>query len=141
MFTVLCLVTQLCPTPCNLVNYSPPGSSVHGVSPGKNTGVSCHALLQGIFPTQGSNPGLPHCKQIFTAEPPGKPRKTIALTIGTFVSQVRSLLFNTLSRFVIAFLSRSKYLNFMATVTIHSDFGAQENKICHCFHFFPIYSP
>ena len=26
----------------------------------------------------------------------------------------------------------------MATVTIHSDFGAQENKICHCFHFFPL---
>ena len=33
-------------------------------SPGKNTGVGCHALLQGIFPTQGSNPGFPHCRQI-----------------------------------------------------------------------------
>ena len=33
-------------------------------SPGKNTGVSCHAFLQGIFPTQGSNPGLPHCRWI-----------------------------------------------------------------------------
>ena len=33
-------------------------------SPGKNTGVGCHALLQGIFPTQGLNPGLPHCRQI-----------------------------------------------------------------------------
>ena len=33
----------------------------HGDSPGKNTGVGCHALLQGIIPTQGSNPGLPHC--------------------------------------------------------------------------------
>ena len=33
-------------------------------SPGKDTGVGCHALLQGIFPTQGSNPGLPHCRQI-----------------------------------------------------------------------------
>ena len=33
-------------------------------SPGKNTGVGCHALLQGTFPTQGSNPGLSHCKQI-----------------------------------------------------------------------------
>ena len=32
-------------------------------SPGKNTGVGCHSLLQGIFPTQGSNPGLPHCRQ------------------------------------------------------------------------------
>ena len=33
-------------------------------SPGKNTGLGCHALLQGIFPTQGLNPGLPHCRQI-----------------------------------------------------------------------------
>ena len=37
-----------------------PGSSVHGDSPGKNTGMGCHALLQGIFPTQGLNPGLLH---------------------------------------------------------------------------------
>ena len=41
-----------------------PGSSVHGDSPGKNTGVGCHALLQGIFPTQGSNAGLTHCRGI-----------------------------------------------------------------------------
>ena len=33
-------------------------------SPGKNTGVGCHFLLQGIFPTQGSNPGLLHCRQM-----------------------------------------------------------------------------
>ena len=33
-------------------------------SPGKNTGVGCHFLLQGIFLTQESNPGLPHCRQI-----------------------------------------------------------------------------
>ena len=64
--------------------------------------------------------------------------KTITLTIGIFVGKVMSLLFNMLSRFVIAFLPRSKRLNFVAVVTIHSDFGAQENKICHCFHFFPI---
>ena len=43
------------------MDCSPPGSSVHGDSPGKNTGVGCHALLQGIFPTQGSNPGLLYC--------------------------------------------------------------------------------
>ena len=60
---------------------------------------------------------------------------TIALTIWTFVSKVMSLLFNMLSRCVIAFLPRSKHLNFMATVSVRSDFGAQENKICHCFHF------
>ena len=61
---VLCLVTQSCLTLCDPMNCSPPGSSVHGDSPGKNTGVGCHALLQGIFPTQGSNPGLPHCRWI-----------------------------------------------------------------------------
>ena len=44
--------------------YSPPGSSVHEDSPGKNTGVSCHFLFQRISPTQGLNPGLPHCGQI-----------------------------------------------------------------------------
>ena len=51
---VLCLVAQSCPT-LRPYDHSPPGSSVHGDSLGKNTGVGCHALLQGIFPTQGSN--------------------------------------------------------------------------------------
>ena len=40
-----------------------PGSEVHGIFPGKNTSVGCHFLLQGIFSTQGSNPGLLHCRQ------------------------------------------------------------------------------
>ena len=55
-----CLVAQSCPTLCDPVDCSPPGSSVHGDSQGKDTGVGCHALLQGIFPTQGLNLGLPH---------------------------------------------------------------------------------
>ena len=55
-------VSQSCPTLCYLC--SPPGSFLHGDSPGKNTGVSCHFLLQGIFPTQGSNPDLLHCRWI-----------------------------------------------------------------------------
>ena len=42
---VLCLVTQLCLTLGDLVDSSPPGSSVHGDSPGKNIGEGCHALL------------------------------------------------------------------------------------------------
>ena len=42
----------------------PAGSLCSWVSPGKNTGVGCHSLLQGIFPIQGSNPGPPHCRQI-----------------------------------------------------------------------------
>ena len=44
-------------------NGNPLQDSVHGDSPGKHTGVGSHALLQGIFPTQGSNPGLLHCRQ------------------------------------------------------------------------------
>ena len=58
------LVIQSCLTLCDSMDCSPPGSSVHGDSPSKNTGVGCHTLLQGIFPTQGSNPGLPHCRQM-----------------------------------------------------------------------------
>ena len=61
---MLCLVTQSCPTLCDPLDWNPPGSSVHGDSPDKNTGVGCHAFLQGIFPTQGSNPGLPHCRHV-----------------------------------------------------------------------------
>ena len=53
-----CLVAQSCQTLCSPIDGSPLDSSVHGESPDKNTGVGCHALLQGIFPTQGSNPGL-----------------------------------------------------------------------------------
>ena len=54
---------QSCPTLCDPIDGSPPGSRPWD-SPGKNTGVGCHFLLQGIFPTQGSNPDLLHCRQI-----------------------------------------------------------------------------
>ena len=53
-----CLVAQSCPTLCNLVDCSPPGSSLYGDFPGKNTRVGCHFHLQGIFLTQGLNLGL-----------------------------------------------------------------------------------
>ena len=66
--------------------------------------------------------------------------KTIAV-IQAFVGKWMSLLFNMLSRFITVFLPRNKRLNFMAAVTVHSDFGAQENKICHCSHSFPFYLP
>ena len=57
-------VAQSCPTLCNPTDCNPPGSFVQGDSLGKITGVGCYALLQGIFLTQGSNPGLLHCRQI-----------------------------------------------------------------------------
>ena len=84
-------VPQLCPTLCNPMNRSTPGLPVHHQlpeftqthvhrvgdaiqpshplwnSPGQNPGVGSHSLLQGIFPTQGSNPGLPHWGGLFTS--------------------------------------------------------------------------
>ena len=64
------LSDSLWPTSC-----SPPGSSVHGDSLSKNTGVGCHALLQVTFPTQSSNPSLPHCRQIlYCLSHQGSPR-------------------------------------------------------------------
>ena len=60
----VCLVAQLCPTLCDPMACRATASFVHRDSPGKNTGVGCHALFSGIFPTQGSNPGLPHCRHI-----------------------------------------------------------------------------
>ena len=61
---MLCLVAHLCLTLCDPVDCSLPVSSVHGDSPVKNTEMGCHDLLQGIFPAQGWNPGLQHCKRI-----------------------------------------------------------------------------
>ena len=52
-------VAQSCPTLCDPVDYNSPWNS-----PGQNTRVGCRSLLQGIFPAQGSNPGLPHCRWI-----------------------------------------------------------------------------
>ena len=74
---VMCTVTTVCPTLCNPVDCSFPDSSVHGDFLGKNTGVGCYALLQGIFPIQVSNPHLLHLLHWQVGSlplvPPGKP--------------------------------------------------------------------
>ena len=62
--TTTCLVTQSCLTLATLWTIVCQASLVHGDSPGKNSGVGCHAFLQGISPTQGSNPGFLHCRWI-----------------------------------------------------------------------------
>ena len=90
----LCLVAHLCLTLFYPMDCSPLGCSVHGDSPGKNTGMGSHALLQGNFPTQGPNPSLlrlMHCRQIlycwitggarhmlgsFNGQEPGGPEST-----------------------------------------------------------------
>ena len=63
---LLCAVCLLlsCPPLCDPMDCSLPASSVHGDFPDKNIAVGCHFLLPGIFPTQGSNLGLLHCRQI-----------------------------------------------------------------------------
>ena len=69
------LVSLSCLTLCNPMDCNLPGFFVHGDSPGKNTGEGCHALLQGIFPAQGSNPGLLHCRWIlYQLSHKGSPR-------------------------------------------------------------------
>ena len=62
--SMLCLVTQLCPTLCNPMACSLPGFSVHRDSPGRNTRVARHALLQGVFSIQGLKPVFPHYRRI-----------------------------------------------------------------------------
>ena len=61
--------------------------------------------------------------------------KIMALTVWSFVGKVMFLLGHSFSS------KEQGSLNFMAAVTIHSGFGAQENKVYHCFHCFPIYLP
>ena len=56
---MLVKVAQLCLTLCNPMDYT-----ISGIPPGQNTGMGSHSLLQGIFPAQGWNPGLPHCRWI-----------------------------------------------------------------------------
>ena len=67
--------------------------------------------------------------------------KTIALTRWTFVGKVMSLLFNMLSRLVITFLPRSKRLLISWLQSPYEVILALKNKVCHCFHCFPIYLP
>ena len=71
------------------MDCSPPGSSVHEDSPGKNTGVGCHALLQGIFPTQGQNPGLLHCRRIlYCLSHQGNPASLVELAYFSHLSPI-----------------------------------------------------
>ena len=70
------LVAQSCPTLCEPMDCRLPDSSVHGDSPGKNTGVGCHALSR-ILPNPGIKPRPPALQaDSLPSEPPGKPTNT-----------------------------------------------------------------
>ena len=77
------LDAQLCPTLCNPMDYSPARLLSPWDFSGKNTGVGCHFLFQGIFPTQGSNLSFLHCRQIlYHLSHQGSPMKVH--TVGFF---------------------------------------------------------
>ena len=59
----VCSVSQWCPTLCDLMDCSPPGSSVQGNLQARILEWVAMPSLQGIFPPRDSNPGLPHCGQ------------------------------------------------------------------------------
>ena len=98
MIVCVCVhsVSHSRPTLCDPMDCSPPGFSVHGIFPGKNTGVGCRALFQGSsrFPTQGLNRCLPRLLHwqvaSFTTDPGGKPYKVLAVVVQS-PSHVRHL--------------------------------------------------
>ena len=102
--------------------------------------LAVQGTLKSLLQHHSSKASILQCSVVFRVQlshPYMTTGKTIALTRWTFVGKVMSLVFNMLSGFVIAFPPRSKCLNFMAAVTICSDFAAQENKVSHCFHCLP----
>ena len=93
--------------------------------------------LKSLLQHHSSKASTPWCSAFhILSHPYMTTGKTIALTRWAFVGKVMSLLFNMLCMFVLVFLPRSKCLNFMAAITICSDFGAPPNKVSHCFHCF-----
>ena len=68
-----CVHVQLCLTLCNPIDCSPPDSTVHGIFPGKNTGVSCHFLLHGSSWPKDRPRSLALAGRFFTTAPPRKP--------------------------------------------------------------------
>ena len=105
--------------------------------------LAVQGTLKSLIQHHSSKASILQLSAFFTIQLSHPYRKTIALTRPTFVGKVMSLLFNMLSRKADHSFSSKELVsfNFMAAVTICSDFGAQENKDCDCFHCFPIYLP
>ena len=107
--------------------------------------LALQGTLKNLLQHHSSKASILRCSAFFMvhlSHPYMTTGKTIALTKQTFVCKVMSLLFNTLSRLVIAFLPRSKHLLISWLQSPSAViFRAQENKVSHCFHCFPIYLP
>ena len=116
--SLVCVCAQSCLTLCDPIHWSPPGSSVHGILQAR--------ILEWVAIS-------------FSSMTTGK---TISLTRWTFVDKVVSLLFNMMSRLVITFLPRSKCLLISWLQSLSAvNLKPPKNKVCHCFHCFPIYLP
>ena len=106
--------------------------------------LAVQGTLESLLQHHSSKASILWCSAFFMAQlshPYMTTGKTIALTRQTFVGKVVSLLFNMLSTFVIAFLSRSKHL-LISWLQSPSEVILEPKKIvCQCFHFFPIYLP
>ena len=107
--------------------------------------LAVQGTLKSLLQHHSSKAPILRCSAFFIVQlshPYMTTGKTIALTRQTFVDKVMCLPFNMLSRLVITFFLRSKLsFNFMAAITIYSDFGVPKNKVSHCFHCSPIYLP
>ena len=107
--------------------------------------LAVQGTLKSLLQHHSSKASVLQCSVFFIVQlshPHMTTGKTIALTRWTFVGKVMSLLFNMLSRLVIAFLPRSNHLLISWLQSPSSViFGAQENKVSHCFHGYPIYLP
>ena len=111
--------------------------------------LAVQGTLKSLLQHHSSKASILQCSAFFIVQlshPYMTTGKTIALTRRTFVGKVMSLLFKMLCRLVLgcyhSFSSKEQVpFNFMAAVTICSDFGAQKNKVSHCFLCFPIYFP
>ena len=97
--------------------------------------LAVQGTLKSLLQHHSSKASILWCSAFFIVQlshPYMTTGKIIALTRRTFVGKVMSLLFNILSRLIIAFLPRSKHL-LITAVTICSDFGAPQNQVSHCF--------
>ena len=108
--------------------------------------LAVQGTLKSLLQDHNSKASVLQCSAFFIVQlsiqhPYMTTGKTIALTRWTFVGKVMSLLFNMLSRLDTTSSREQASFNFMAAITICSDFGAQKNKVSHCFHYFPINLP
>ena len=104
--------------------------------------LAVQGTLKSLLQHHSSKESILPCSAFFTVQlshPYMTTGKTIALTIQTFVGKVMSLLFNKLSRCIIAFLSRSKYILISWLQPPSSVILEPPKIVCHCFHCFPIY--